>query len=169
VQIRPEKEADKGAIQAVNEAAFETPAESRLVDALREQTSPIVSFVAEVGGAIVGHIMFSPVVLRAHPELKLMGLGPMAVLPGHQLRGIGSELVRCGLEECKELGFKAVVVLGHPEYYPRFGFEPASNHGVSCQWDGVPDEAFMIMILHAKAMAGVSGPAKYRDEFDLAM
>ena len=165
MQIRPEKEEDKAAIQAVNEAAFETPAESRLVDALREQTSPIVSFVAEIGGAIIGHIMFSPVVLRAHPELKLMGLGPMAVLPRHQLRGIGSELVRCGLEECKELGFKAVVVLGHPEYYPRFGFKTAARFGIGCDYE-VPEDVFMVIELEPGYLRGASGKIKYHAAFN---
>ncbi len=120
--IRAEEEKDCAAVYAVNASAFETLAEAHLVDVLRSQVRPVVSLVAEDGGEIVGHIMFSPVSLSGHPKLKIMGLAPMAVTPEHQRKGIGSALVRAGLEQCQQLGFGAVVVLGHPEYYPRFGF-----------------------------------------------
>jgi putative acetyltransferase len=93
----------------------------------------------------------------------------MAVRPDRQRQGIGSMLVRAGNEIARERGYPFVIVLGHPEYYPRFGFVPASRHGLSCQWDGVPDEAFMVMILDEAVLAGVSGVARYRDEFDRAM
>src|SRR5204862_6872701 len=91
---------------------------------------------------------------------------PMAVLPDRQRRGIGSRLVRRGLDILRERGCTFVVVVGHPEYYPRFGFEPASVHGLASQWEGVPDAAFMVLVLVARAMAGVSGVAKYREEFN---
>jgi putative acetyltransferase len=90
----------------------------------------------------------------------------MAVVPDRQRQGIGSQLVRRGLEILRERGCPFVVVVGHPEYYPRFGFERCSVHGLASQWEGVPDAAFMVMILDANAMAGVSGVAKYRDEFN---
>src|SRR6185503_109729 len=117
--VRAEEQRDWAAVHAVNVAAFETPEEANLVDALREHARPIASLVAEDDGAIVGHIMFSPVTLAGHPELRIMGLAPMAVVPEHQREGIGSALVRAGLEECRKLGFGAAVVLGHPAYYPR--------------------------------------------------
>src|SRR5207245_7249686 len=110
------------AVRARNVSAFERPAEADLVDALREQAQPLVSLIAEDTGAIAGHIMFSPVSLSDHPALKIMGLAPMAVAPEHQRKGIGSALVRAGLEQCKRLGIGAVVVLANPTYYPRFGF-----------------------------------------------
>jgi putative acetyltransferase len=118
VLIRDEEQKDRVAVHAVNVSAFETPAEAELVDALREQAHPVVSLVAVEGGTIMGHIMFSPVSLTGHPDLKIMGLAPMAVAPEYQRKGIGSALVRAGLDRCKQLGSGAVVVLGHPGYYP---------------------------------------------------
>jgi putative acetyltransferase len=165
VQIRSENEEDRAAIQAVNESAFAAATEARLVAALRHHARPFISLVAEDGGSIVGHIMFSPVVVIGHPELKLMGLAPMAVSPQHQRKGIGSALVRAGLEECRNFGFGAVVVLGHPEYYPRFGFIPASRYGLVCEYD-VPEEAFMVTELQPGYLAGASGTVKYHVAFD---
>jgi putative acetyltransferase len=95
-----------------------------------------------------------------------MGLAPMAVLPDRQRQGIGSQLVMRGLDILRERGCPFVVVVGHPEYYPRFGFERASTHGLASQWDGMPDAAFMVLVLNARAMADVSGVATYRDEFN---
>jgi putative acetyltransferase len=164
VQIRFENREDRAAIQAVNEAAFETSVEANLIAALREQAWPVVSLVADDGGTVVGHIMFSPVVLAGCPELKIMGLGPMAVAPEHQRNGIGSALVRAGLEQCRKLGFGAVVVLGHPEYYPRFGFMPAARFGIGCEYE-VPEEAFMVIELQPGCLKDASGKVKYHAAF----
>src|SRR5204863_5720749 len=136
-----------------------------LVEKLRQACGDALSLVAE-DGAIVGHILFTPVGVEDRGRHVLgMGLAPMAVLPNRQRQGIGSRLVRRGLDILRERGCPFVVVVGHPEYYPRFGFEPASGHGLASQWEGVPDAAFMVLILDARAMAGVSGVARYRDEF----
>jgi putative acetyltransferase len=162
--IRSEEQKDWAAVHAVNVSAFETSAEANLVDALREQAQPVVSLVAEDKGAIVGHIMFSPVVLPGHPELKIMGLAPMAVAPGHQRKGIGSALVRTGLEQCKQLGFGAVVVLGHPDYYPRFGFSPSTHFCIGCEYE-VPEEVFMVVELQPGVLQGASGKVKYHAAF----
>jgi putative acetyltransferase len=162
--IRPERAADLDAIATVNRAAFETSAEANLVDALREQAEGIVSLVAEEHGAIVGHILFSPVTLSGHNDVKMMGLAPMAVLPAMQRRRIGSALVRAGLERCKELGYVAVVVLGHPDYYPRFGFVPASRFGIGCEYD-VPDEVFLASELEPGSLRGKSGTVRYHRAF----
>jgi len=97
-----------------------------------------------------------------------MGLAPMAIAPERQRQGIGSRLIEAGLKVLRQQACPFVIVLGHPEYYPRFGFVPASGHGLACQWEGVPDEAFMVLILDKAFMAGVSGVARYRDEFDEA-
>jgi putative acetyltransferase len=164
VQIRPERPADIAGVRAVNEAVFETRAEADLVDALRVRAAPIVSLVADDGHAIVGHILFSPVTLLAHPELTVMGLAPMAVLPAHQRHGVGSALVRAGLERCAELGAGAVIVLGHATYYPRFGFAPASRFGIGCEYD-VPDEVFMALEIRPGALAGKSGTIRYHAAF----
>ncbi len=164
MQIRPEERRDYDRVFRVNEAAFGREAEAKLVDALREQVNPVVSLVAEDAGDVVGHILFTPVHVTGNPDLKIMGLGPVAVAPKRQRSGIGSQLVRSGLEMCKALDFGAVVVLGHPEYYPRFGFVPASRFGLACEFD-VPDEVFMAVELHAGYLAQRSGTVKYHEAF----
>lgn len=162
--IRDEEERDLAAVRRLNAAAFGTPAEAKLVDALRQQARPVVSLVAEENQAIVGHIMFSPVVLSSHPELKIMGLAPMAVSPQHQRQGIGSALVRAGLEQCRKLGSGAVVVLGHPGYYPRFGFVPAGRMGIGCEYE-VPADVFMLVELEPDYLRNASGTIKYDPAF----
>jgi putative acetyltransferase len=165
VIIRLERPEDSFQIRHVNELAFGQPAEADLVDKLRRACGGALSLVAEDDGAIVGHILFTPVVVDGRPALG-MGLAPMAVLPGRQRQGIGSQLVRRGLASLRERGCPFVVVVGHPEYYLRFGFEPASKHGFLSQWEGIPDAVFMVLMLDAHAMAGASGVARYRDEFN---
>lgn len=162
--LRDETRADQDAIARLTEAAFASPTEARLIDALRAQAEPFVSIVAERDGEIVGHIAFSPVCLDTDPGLILMGLGPMAVRPGLQRRGIGSALVREGLERCRALAARAVVVLGHPGYYPRFGFEPARAFGVDCEYD-VPEEVFMLLELVPGSLRGKSGVVRYHAAF----
>lgn len=162
--VRAEREEDRGAVRAVHVAAFEASSEADLVEALREQAEPVVSLVAEDNRAIIGHIMFSPVSLSGHHGLEMMGLAPMAVAPEHQRRGIGSTLVRAGLERCKQLGFIAVVVLGHPEYYPRFGFSPSTHFGIRSEYD-VPAEVFMVRELQPAALSGKTGTVKYHAAF----
>lgn len=169
VLIRKEEPDDIDAVRRVNEIAFEGPLEAGIVDKLRGRCEDIISLVAEEGGGVVGHILFSLIKLESGGEEHLgMGLAPMAVLPGHQRKGIGSELVRAGLAELRERDCPFVIVLGHPEYYPRFGFEPASGHGVKCEWE-VPDEAFMILVLDEARLPEAGGTARYRPEFSDAM
>lgn len=162
--IRAERDTDHAAVHAVNAAAFPTPLEADLVDALRRQAHPLISLVAERDGAILGHILFSPVTLEGRPDLRLMGLAPLAVAPEHQRSGIGSALVRAGLAECRHLGFSAVVVLGHPEYYPRFGFTPAVRYGLRSEYD-VPAEVFMALELIPGALREATGTIKYHPAF----
>lgn len=164
MNIRPERPADIAGIRAVNLTAFETSTEANLVDVLREQAEPIVSLVADDGEAIVGHILFSPVTLTAHSDVRIIGLAPMAVLPARQRQGIGSALVNEGLKQCRQLGFGAVIVLGHAEYYPRFGFTPASRFGLGCQYD-VPEDVFMVLELEQGTLNGKAGTIHYHPAF----
>jgi putative acetyltransferase len=167
--IRAEEPADIPQVRIVNELAFEQPTEADVVDRLRHACADALSLVAEEDGLITGHILFTPAVVgSAGRRVVGMGLAPLAVLPDHQGKGIGSALVRRGLEILRERNCPFIIVLGHPTYYPRFGFERASLHGLACQWE-VPDEAFMVLILDADALAGVSGVAEYRAEFDEAL
>lgn len=162
--IRDETRRDHEAVRELNEAAFESDAEARLVDALREQATPVVSLVAEEDSAIVGHILFSPVTLTDHESLGIMGLAPMAVAPSRQRQGIGSSLVRAGLDRCRELGAGAVVVLGHPEFYPRFGFVPSTRFDIGCEYD-VPEDVFMVTELKPGFLRGTSGTIRYHPAF----
>jgi len=164
VIVRIECEGDQDGIRAVNVAAFGTSAEAALVDALREQARPVVSLVAEEASGIVGHIMFSPVSLAGHPDRRIMGLAPMAIAPAHQRQGIGSALVRAGLERCRYFGFGAVIVLGHPSYYPRFGFQPAARFGISCEYSA-PEDAFMLIELVPGHMRGAVGAVRFHPAF----
>jgi len=164
--IREERPEDVEAVRRINDAAFGQPDEGRIVDALRENCRELISLVALDEKEVVGHILFSPTELRGeHGVLVGIGLAPMAVSPDHQRRGVGSALVEHGLRLLRDRLCPYVVVLGHPEYYPRFGFERASAHGVAPQWDGIPDEAFMLKVLGPPGLGGVRGTLHYRDEF----
>lgn len=165
VEIRRERSDDQTQVRHLNEFAFGRPNEANLVDALRSAGAAILSMVAVREGKVVGHILFSPVtVASSGNEFPAVGLGPMAVLPALQRSGIGSMLVRTGLSELRRADHEVVVVLGHLEYYPRFGFVRASTHGV--RWEqAVPDEAFMILELRPGVLAGRGGVVRYRPEF----
>ena len=162
--IRQEKEQDRKAVFNLNCAAFETPAEAKLVDQLRRSVEPLISLVCEDSGNIIGHIMFSPVEIDGLAEKQIMGLAPMAVSPDRQLTGIGSKLIEAGLQYCKDAGVGAVVVLGHTEYYPKFGFKPSIEYGFKSEYD-VPDEVFMALELVPGFLEGAHGLARYSDVF----
>lgn len=166
MHIRTEKPGDWPAVHALITAAFGTSTEADLVDDLRQQAHPIISLVAELDQTIVGHILFSPVTLSGHPDLQLMGLAPMAVAPVYQRQGVGSALVREGLVRCTDLGAGAAVVLGHPDYYPRFGFTPAVKFGIRCEFEA-PHEAFMIVELKEAYLNGQWGTIHYNAVFDV--
>jgi putative acetyltransferase len=163
--IRLESAEDIPAVRRVNELAFGSPDEASLVDALRAVSDPQISLVAVEDGQIVGHIFFSPVSIESEDSnASALGLAPMAVLPQYQRQGVGSQLVREGLKECQRIGCHVVVVLGHPEYYPRFGFVPASQKGLRSEYP-VPDEVFMVVELKPGALGNQRGLVKYRPEF----
>jgi len=164
--IRRERPGDEARIHAVNARAFEREAEAEIVDVLRSTCPEGTSLVAEEDGRVVGHILFTPTAIETEGEpVTGTGLGPLAILPEYQRRGIGSALVVAGLEEMRKAGEPFVVLVGHPTYYPRFGFERGSKYGIRPQFAQVPDEAFMIFIFDEDGMRGVSGVAKIRPEF----
>ncbi|MFC1543608.1 GNAT family N-acetyltransferase [Candidatus Neomarinimicrobiota bacterium] len=164
--IRPEKSADREAISEVNIEAFGQADEANLVDTLRDAGALIISLVAVRNDQVVGHIAFSPVNIASDDgSFTALGLAPMAVLPEHQNQGIGSQLVEAGLKECLRSGHDLVIVLGHAEYYPRFGFVPAGPLGIS--WDReVPEDAFMVVELGTGVLAGRTGEVKFHPAFD---
>ena len=164
--IREEKLVDTDSIWNINAEAFETEAEANLVNALRDSGCTFISLVAETDNKAVGHILFTPVKLTGiENKLKLIGLAPMAVLEQHQNKGIGSKLVKAGIEHCKSKGYDAIVVLGHPSYYPKFGFVPSITYGIKSEYE-VPDEAFMVLELVPNSLKDYNGIIKYHDLFN---
>jgi putative acetyltransferase len=162
--VRPETPADYAAIASLTNTAFNNAAEANLIATLRCQAKDYIALVAEQHGEVVGHILFSPASLDKAPDCKIMALAPMAVSNVLQHQGIGSALVRAGLEQCNKQGVAAVVVLGHPGYYPRFGFTPASHFNISCPWQA-PDNAFMLLELTPGVLKGKSGRVVYQPAF----
>ncbi|MBM5812316.1 MAG: N-acetyltransferase [Gammaproteobacteria bacterium] len=160
-KLRSEIESDYGAVRQVHVRAFGGYTEADLVDRLRGSPGSI-SLVATEANGMAGHILFTPARVEGNP-VRVAGLGPMAVSPSRQRSGIGSALVLRGLEECRRAGYQAVVVVGHAEYYPRFGFQRGSNFGLWCQFD-VPDEVFMAIELQPGALSG-GGELQYAREF----
>lgn len=162
LQVRPEAQADLAAIRAVNREAFGSAAEADLVDALRANGDSALSLVAENDSGVVGHILFSHLPIQGPArEVAAVALAPMSVLPPWQRRGVGSALVRTGLDRSREAGFEAVVVLGHPEYYPRFGFSALLAEPLQAPFSG---PAFMALELVPGALSA-GGVVRYPDAF----
>ena len=169
ITIREEQSKDIKIIRDLNKRAFGQTQEADLVDKLRQNCEDLLSLVALMQNQVVGHILFTPIMVESEDNIvKGMALAPMAVLPEYQRQGIGSELIRTGIEKLKMRQCPFIIVLGHAEYYPRFGFEPASRYGVRSEWE-VPDEAFMILVIGAFEMQGGVAPARYRPEFAESM
>lgn len=165
IQIRPETSADFAAITSINQTAFGRDGEASLVTSLRQATTTI-SLIAEFDGQLVGHILFSPVQYDQAPsQIKIWGLGPLAVLPSHQQTGIGTALVKAGIAACRQAAIQALVVLGGPEYYQRFGFRPAATWHLRCLYP-VDAKFFMAMELVDGVLAGLDGPISYHPAFD---
>ncbi len=170
IKIRKENPKDYLSIKELNDLAFGQTQESELIDKLRKNGDKLLSLVAVDDKKRVGHILFTLVIIDTnYGPVQGMGLAHMAVLPKYQNNGIGSLLVKKGIDLLKDKNCPFIIVLGHPEYYPRFGFEKASLHNIKCQWNDVPEEAFMILILDEKKMSGVSGMGRYRNEFNDVM
>jgi putative acetyltransferase len=162
--IRAETPIDFGAVWQVNRLAFGQEAEARLVDALRAEGNSRVSLIAESAGKVVGHIMFSDLaIITANGTVAALALAPMAVLPDFQRLGIGSTLVRRGLEACIAQGHRIVVVVGHTSFYPRFGFSATMAEPLESPYGGGP--SFMAMELAPGALNGVVGKIVYASPF----
>lgn len=170
LRIRRERPDDAPAIEQLLQAAFDGPLEARIVAALRRSGAPWISLVAECDGDIVGQLVLSAVSIPVvgDSDARVAGLGPMAVRPDRQNQRIGSQLIEAALAQGWVEQFDAIVVLGHPNYYPRFGFQPASRYQLESTWD-VPDEAFMALELKPGALDACAGPVRYHPAFDAAL
>ncbi|OOE12744.1 GNAT family N-acetyltransferase [Fictibacillus arsenicus] len=168
IRIRTERNGDQKAITQINDLAFKGDNESRLVNAIRNSDLfvPELSLVAESDGELIGHILFSIVHIKSgKDEIPTLALAPMAVVPEHQNRGVGSLLVEEGLKRAKDQGFENVVVLGHPEFYPKFGFIPASTKEIEAPFP-VPDEVFMALEIKEGSLDQIKGKIVYPPAFD---
>lgn len=170
MEIRHETPSDIEAIHYVETLAFGRAGEADLVNVLRSNGACTLSLVAEIEKQIVGHVFFSPMSFQLHNSeeilpTSILALGPIAVLPEHQKRGVGSALVREGLRQLRESGYDAVALLGNPAYYGRFGFVPAKNYNLHCKYD-VPTEAFQILELRPGVLQNQRGLLLFRPEFD---
>ena len=166
VRIRREEPRDQAAVAQVNVLAFGGDVEATLVD--RRRANPgfekALSFVAEEHERVIGHILFFPVAIRSeNVECEALSLAP--VLPEHQNQGVGARMIREGLDRAREAGWKAVLVLGHRDYYPKFGFERASLYGIRFPFDA-PDEFCFAMELAPRALASCAGVVQYPAEFE---
>jgi putative acetyltransferase len=162
-QIRPERGEDTTAVRRVLEAAFPTAAEADLVERLRRGSKSVIALAAEDEGDVVGHIVFSPLALEPLAGAIGLGLGPIAVLPDYEKHGVGRRLVQNGLAACHAWGAGFVTVLGDPEYYGRFGFEPASEHGLLNEFGAGPH--FMVFPLKKNGLPPRGTLIRYAPEF----
>jgi putative acetyltransferase len=162
--LRDERDEDSKAVAELLGSAFGRDAEARLVDRLRAADRVVTALIAETKLRILGHVVFSRVVL-GDAEMEGLALAPIAVLPAFQRLGVGSALVSAGLERCRAMGHTRVLVLGDPDYYSRFGFVPASEYGVVPEFDA-PPESFMALELVPGAFAGAAGVVRYGHEFE---
>lgn len=167
ITTRKELPGDAAAVRQVHETAFGQADEADLVDALRKNCADLLSLVALDGDTIVGHSLWSPAeIISPEKTTKGMGLAPVGVLPAFQRKGIGTKLIAEGTDLLKQRGCPFVIVLGHPAYYPRFGFVPAVRYGIRSEWD-MPEDAFLVQMLDPAKASSIQGTAKYRPEFSV--
>lgn len=173
ITIRKEESFDHNWVIELTEKAFETLEisdhnEGKLVDKLRKAPTFIeeLSLVAELDGQVVGHILFTPIIIdNGQQQFRSLVLAPVSVLPEFQKRGIGGQLIRAGHQKAIELGFQSVILIGHPEYYPRFGYKPASTWGIKTHYELPSDDVFMAVELIEGALSNVSGMVIFPPEF----
>ena len=173
VTIRKENPLDHSFVIELTEKAFETLEisdhnEGKLVDKLRKAPTFVeeLSMVAELNGQVVGHILFTPIAIdNGSQQFQSLVLAPVSVLPEYQKMGIGGQLIRAGHQKAKELGFQSAILLGHPEYYPRFGYKPASTWGIKTHIPLPSDDVFMAVEITEGGLKGVSGMVVFPAEF----
>jgi putative acetyltransferase len=171
IEIRPESPDDYTGIRLVCDLAFGRPNEGEMVTALRHNPRFIkeLSLVAQAGGTVVGHILFFPIdIVTPDGPVPSLSLAPLAVYPEYQNMGIGGKLIEAGIGAARSKGFASIILVGHPGYYPRFGFEPAVRWGIRPLFDA-PREAFMALALSEGGLEGISGVVAYPPEYDAAM
>jgi predicted N-acetyltransferase YhbS len=168
ITLRKEQKKDFDSIAMINDMAFGRKAESKLIDALRNTAEfiPDLSIVAEVNEKVIGHILFYPIsIVDGKKKYTSLALAPMSVLPAFRKKSIGKLLVLYGIQTAKDLGHKSVIVLGHPSYYPKFGFERASKWKIKSAFPA-PDEAFLAIELKKGCLDKISGTVVYPEAFD---
>lgn len=168
--IRQETPNDIKAITRVNDAAFNRPNEGKLVLKLREleEFDSRLSLVAEYVGEVIGHVLLFPVVIRSKQgSFPSLTLGPIAVIPEHQRKGVGGKLIDKAHSTAIDLGYHSIILLGHPSYYPRFGYKKADLYRLSNPW-GIDNEAFMAIELVEGALSQISGEVLYPEAFNEA-
>ena len=168
VSVRAETKSDQEAIKEVNEQAFGRPMEAGVVEKVRQSSGfiPELSLVAEREKQIVGHILFSELAIEGEGQSwTVLALGPIAVRPEFQKQGVGGQMIQAGLERATTLGYGVVVLIGHPTYYPRFGFVPAGQFGLKCSIP-VPEDVFMAYLLLPDGLNGIHGTVVFPPAFD---
>jgi putative acetyltransferase len=165
VYVRDEQPCDREQVRKVNEAAFVRSDEADLIDRLQVEGAVLLSLVTKIDSQIVGHILFSRMTVETDQgSIAAVSLAPVAVLPAYQRRSVGSQLVRRGLTQLCDRGERIVIVLGHKQYYSRFGFSPEKARYLASPF---PSEAFMALELADDALAGIRGSVRYPSAFGL--
>lgn len=169
LKVKQENKLDYNAVYNINKLAFGEEGEAKLVELLRNSKAfvPELSLVATIGSNIIGHILFTKIKIIDinQNEFESLALAPMAVNPEFQKKGIGRQLIKTGLDKAREMNFKSVIVLGHKNYYPKFGFKPTKKWGITAPYD-VPTSAFMGLELVTDGFKDVRGIVKYPKEFE---
>jgi putative acetyltransferase len=167
LRIDAETPADRDAVRDVVRRAFGREDEASLVEALRTDRYVRTALVAKIDQLFVGHVLFSELaIVTVSATIPALALAPVAVLPEFQRQGIGSQLIRRGLDDCRQQGHRIVVVLGHPGFYPRFGFSSELARRLESPFTGRP--SFMAMELVESALDGVTGRVRYAPPFGIA-